>query len=101
MCIRDRSTDSIEEEDLIRFDHQDKTFCVYRLTDGFYATDGICTHEEVHLEDGLVIDDEIECPMHQGIFNIKSGEALSPPACEDLKTYPVKVDNDKIFIKIV
>ena len=36
------STDSIEEEDLIRFDHQDKTFCVYRLTDGFYATDGIC-----------------------------------------------------------
>ena len=31
------STDSIEEEDLIRFDHQDKTFCVYRLTDGFYA----------------------------------------------------------------
>ena len=53
-----------------------------------------------HLEDGLVMDDEIECPMHQGIFNIKSGEALSPPACEDLKTYPVKVDNDKIFIKI-
>ena len=37
------STDSIEEEDLIRFDHQDKTFCVYKLTDGFYATDGICT----------------------------------------------------------
>ena len=94
------STDSIEEEDLISFDHQDKTFCVYRLTDGFYATDGICTHEDVHLEDGLVMDDEIECPMHQGIFNIKSGEALSPPACDDLKTYPVKVDNDKIFIKI-
>ena len=94
------STDSIEEEALIRFDHQDKTFCVYRLTDGVYATDGICTHEAVHLEDGLVMDDEIECPMHQGIFNIKSGEALSPPACDDLKTYPVKVDNDKIFIKI-
>ena len=92
--------DSIEEEDLIRFDHQDKTFCVYRLADGFYATDGMCTHEAVHLEDGLVMDDEVECPMHQGIFNIKSGEALSPPACEDLKTYPVKVDNDKIFIKI-
>ena len=91
------STDSIEEEDLIRFDHQDKTFCVYKLTDGFYATDGICTHEAVHLEDGLVMDDEIECPMHQGIFNIKSGEALSPPACEDLKTYPVKVDNGKII----
>ena len=93
-------TNSIDEEDVIRFDHQEKTFCIYRLKDGFYATDGICTHEAVHLEDGLVMDDEIECPMHQGIFNIKSGEAVSPPACKDLKTYPVKIDNDKIFIKL-
>lgn len=93
-------TNSIDEEDVIRFDHQEKTFCIYRLKDGFYATDGICTHEAVHLEDGLVMDDEIECPMHQGIFNIKSGEAISPPACKDLKTYPVKIDNDKIFIKL-
>ena len=93
-------TDSIEEEDLIRFDHGDRTSCIYRLSDGYYATDGICTHETVHLEDGLVMDDEIECPMHQGVFNIKSGEAITPPACDDLKTYPVKVDNNKIFVKI-
>ena len=46
------------------------------------------------------MDDEIECPMHQGVFNIKSGEAISPPACEDLKTYPVKVENDLVYINI-
>ena len=93
-------SDSIDMEDLIRFDHDNKTFCVYRIEDGFYATDGMCTHEEVHLEDGLVMDDEIECPMHQGIFNIKTGEAISPPACDDLKTYPVKVENDLVYINI-
>ena len=92
--------DSIEMEDLIRFDHKDKTYCVYHIQDGFFATDGICTHEAVHLQEGLVMDDEIECPMHQGIFNIKTGKAISPPACEDLKTYQVKVENDKIYIKI-
>ena len=92
--------DSIDMEDLVRFDHADRTFCVYRLEDGYYATDGMCTHETVHLEDGLVMDGEIECPMHQGIFNIKSGEAISPPACEDLKTYPVKVENDLVYINI-
>ena len=54
----------------------------------------------MHLEDGLVMDDEIECPMHQGIFNIKSGKALSPPACEDLKTYPIKIEDEKIYIQI-
>ena len=93
-------SDSIDMEDLIRFDHSGKTFCVYRIEDGFYATDGICTHEAVHLEDGLVMDDEIECPMHQGILNIKTGEAISPPACDDLKTYPVKVENDLVYINI-
>ena len=94
------NANSIEMEDLIRFDHEDKTFCIYRLEDGYYATDGMCTHEAVHLEDGLVMDDEIECPMHQGAFNIKSGKAISPPACDDLKTYPVKVEENKIYIQI-
>jgi 3-phenylpropionate/trans-cinnamate dioxygenase ferredoxin subunit len=94
------TADNVEVEDIIRFDHNDKTFCVYKLEDGFYATDGICTHEAVHLEDGLVMDNEIECPMHQGVFDIKTGEAVSPPACDDLKTYPVKVEDNNIYIQI-
>ena len=91
---------SLEVEDICRFDHDDKTFCIYRLDEGFYATDGICTHESVHLEDGLVMDGEIECPMHQGVFDIKSGKAVSPPACEDLKTYSIKVEENKIYIQL-
>ena len=90
----------VEVEDIIRFDHENKTYCIYRLEDGYYATDGVCTHENVHLEEGLVIDDEIECPMHKGIFNIKTGKAISPPACDDLKTYQVKVENGKIYLKL-
>jgi 3-phenylpropionate/trans-cinnamate dioxygenase ferredoxin subunit len=94
------STENVDVEDIIRFDLNDKTYCIYRLEDGYFATDGICTHEAVHLEDGLVMDGEIECPMHQGIFDIKSGAAISPPACDDLKTYPVKVENDQVYIFI-
>ena len=94
------NTNEIDLEDTKRFDHDDKTFCIYRIEDGFFATDGLCTHEQVHLENGLVMDGEIECPMHQGIFDIKTGEAKSPPACEDLKTYSVKIEKDKIFIKL-
>tara|TARA_B110000483_G_scaffold57847_1_gene72376 strand:- start:1076 stop:1399 length:324 start_codon:yes stop_codon:yes gene_type:complete len=92
--------DDIDMEDLIRFDNENSTYCIYKIEDGFYATDGICTHENVHLEDGLVMDGEIECPMHQGIFDIKTGKAKSPPACVDLKTYPVKSENGNIFIQI-
>ena len=91
----------VEVEDILRLDHENKTYCIYRLEDGYYATDGTCTHEAVHLEEGFVMDDEIECPMHQGIFNIKTGKAISPPACEDLKTYSVKVEEGKIYIQII
>ncbi|MDB9776638.1 non-heme iron oxygenase ferredoxin subunit [Alphaproteobacteria bacterium] len=92
--------EDIDMDDLIRFDFGEATFCIYKIKDGFYATDGICTHEAVHLEDGLVTDGEIECPMHQGIFDIKTGKAKSAPACVDLKTYPVKSEEGKIFIQI-
>ena len=90
----------IEMDDLKRFDHKENTFCIYKIKDGIYATDGLCTHEEVHLEDGLVMHGEIECPMHQGIFDIKSGKAVSEPACVDLKIYETKVEGGKIYIKL-
>ena len=93
-------TNEIDLEDLKRFDYENNSVCIYRLENGFFATDGICTHEQVHLEDGLVMHGEIECPMHQGIFDIKTGKAVSPPACEDLKTYAVKVETNKIYIKL-
>lgn len=93
------ATDDIEEEDLIRFDHKDRTFAVYHGPDGtFYCTDGLCTHEQVHLAGGLVMDYEIECPKHNGTFDYRSGQALRAPACVNLNTYPVKVENGRVLI---
>ncbi len=92
--------DDIDEEDVMRFDHGEDTFAIYRTEDGYFATAGLCTHEEVHLEDGLVIEDVIECPLHQGRFNVRTGEALSAPACVNLKTYPVKVDGRRVMMDL-
>ena len=93
--------DDVEEEDVIRFDHDGRTFAIYRSPDDeYFATDGLCTHEKVHLADGLVMDETIECPKHNGRFNYKSGKALRAPVCVDLKTYPVKVEGGKVMIDI-
>ena len=92
--------DSIEIEDLIRFDHAEKTFCVYRLEDGYYATDGMCTHEDEHLESGLVIGTVVECPLHQGRFDIPTGKALGAPVCVNLITYVVKKEDGNIYLNI-
>ena len=92
---------AIDEEDVIRFDHEGQTYAIYRSGDDeYFATDGLCTHEQVHLADGLVMDDIIECPMHNGRFNYKTGEAKGAPVCVNLKTYPVKVEAGKVLVQL-
>lgn len=92
--------DAIDDEDVVRFDHQDRTFAVYSLDGKAYATDGLCTHEKIHLADGLVMGNVIECPKHNGRFNLTTGKALGAPVCVNLKTYPVKVEGGRVFIDI-
>lgn len=91
----------VDEEDVIRFDHGAWTFAIYRSPDNeYFATDGLCTHEKVHLADGLVMDDLIECPKHNGRFSYKTGEAKGAPVCIDLRTYEVRVEGGKVLVKI-
>lgn len=93
--------DEIDEEDVIRFDHKDVSLAVYRTDDDvYYATDGFCTHERVHLSNGLVMGKIIECPKHNGRFDYTTGVAKKTPACVDLRTYPVKVEAGKVYVKL-
>ena len=94
-------TGDIDEEDVIRFDHEGKTFAVYHSPEGeFFATDGLCTHEHTCLADGLVMGDIIECPKHNGRFNYKTGKAKGAPVIVDLKTFATRVDGDTVLIDI-
>jgi len=93
--------EDVEQEDVIRFDHAGRTFAIYRSPDDeYFATEGLCTHEKVHLADGLVMDEIIECPKHNGRFNYKTGAARGAPVCVNLKTYPVKVEAGKIYLQL-
>ena len=93
--------DDIDEEDVMPFNHSEQTFAIYRCPKGeVFATSGLCTHERIHLADGLVMDDIIECPKHNGRFNYKNGKALGAPVCEHLKTFPTKVENDVIYLEL-
>jgi apoptosis-inducing factor 3 len=73
---------------------------LYRLGDEIFATHGICTHALAFLSDGWVEDGKIECPLHQGQFDIRTGKALCSPVTEDLRVYPVKRDGDDILINL-
>ncbi len=82
------SADDIEQEDLIGFKHGGQDYAIYRSPDDkYYATAGHCTHEIVLLAGGLVMDQIIECPRHNGRFDYRTGEAKGAPACVNLKTF--------------
>jgi MocE subfamily Rieske [2Fe-2S] domain protein len=83
-------TDKIQKNEVIRFDCDDSTFAVYQTENGnYYATDGMCTHANMHLAEGLVLGDQIECAKHNGRFKIADGSVQRAPVCVGLKTYKV------------
>ena len=95
------SIDDIETEDLMRFDHACRSFAIYRSPDDeFFCTDGHCTHERVHLADGLVMDYVVECPKHNGQFDYRTGEAVRAPVCVNLATFQTRVEDGQVQIFI-
>lgn len=76
----------------------EKSIAIYRLNDQLFATSNICTHEHAFLSDGYVENDCIECPLHQAVFHIPTGELRSGPSCDNLQTFPVKSENGEVFV---
>ncbi len=93
-------TGDLDDEEVMGVSVNGKDIALYRIEGEFYATDGICTHEYVGLSDGYVEGDIIECPMHGGKFEIKTGKPANAPVTVGLKTYKVKIDGDTVYIGI-
>ena len=94
--IKTCNVDDIEPEDVIRFDHGDRTFAIYRTNGRQILCHRWFLHApEVHLAGGFVMDNLIECPKHNGRFDFTTGQAKGAPVCVDLKTYPIKLKTVK------
>ncbi len=88
--------------EVIRFDHGRKTFALYRDAEGqMYATDGVCTHGNTHLSEGLVIGKTIECSKHNGRFHLVDGSPARAPICRGLATYSVAEIGTRIRVNVV
>lgn len=100
--IRTCASAELRPADVIRFDYGQKTYALYRDAEGtLYATDGICTHGNTHLADGLVKDKIIECPKHNGRFHLIDGSPARPPVCRALATYPVEEREGELYLNVV
>ncbi|AWT54193.1 non-heme iron oxygenase ferredoxin subunit [Mycolicibacterium smegmatis] len=92
--------DIVDDDDVVQLMTGGHRLAIYKINGTIYVTDDRCTHQEASLADGYLDGTTIECPRHQGVFDICTGKALGPPLETNLRTYPVKIDDGRVLIDV-
>ena len=90
----------VPEGDVIGVMVAGKDIALFEVDGEVFATDNICSHGHARLSDGFLEGREIECPLHQGRFDVCSGQALCAPLTENIKTYTVRIENMRVMLKL-
>ena len=94
------STDEVAPGAALRVETEGLTLAVFNVSGQFFVTDDLCTHGPGSLSEGYLEDDVIECNFHNGQFNVRTGEVVSPPCMVPIKIYPVMVVDGKVTIEV-
>jgi len=87
-------------DDVIGVPVAGRDIAVYTVEGEVFATDNTCTHGQARLCDGFLDGHEIECPLHQGKFDVRDGRPTCEPATEGLRSYPVKIEGSRVYINL-
>jgi nitrite reductase/ring-hydroxylating ferredoxin subunit len=90
---------SVAPGNALKVEAGDLVLAVFNVDGEFYVTDDLCTHGPGSLSEGYIEDDVVECNFHNGQFNIKTGEVVSPPCMIPIKTYKTTVENGRVVIE--
>jgi naphthalene 1,2-dioxygenase ferredoxin component len=93
--------DAIPEEDVIAISVAGKEIALYEVAGEIYATDNLCTHGAARLSDGFLEGREIECPLHQGKFDVCTGKALCAPVTQNIRIYATRVERNRVFLNLL
>lgn len=90
----------IEPGELMYIEVGDEFVCLINMDGEIHAINDTCTHEDASLSDGTIIDGEIECPLHGGAFDIRTGEPTAFPVVVAIEKYDVRIEGDEIQVKV-
>ena len=94
------NTSEVEAGGALRVEKDDLVLAVFNVDGEFFVTDDACTHGPGSLSEGYVEGDVVECNFHNGQFNIRTGEVVSPPCMVPVKTYRTVVEDGKVFVEV-
>ena len=92
------SVDDLEPGEMTYVEVGDEPVCLINLDGEFYAISDVCTHQEASLSDGEIVGDEIECPLHGGAFDIRTGQPVAFPVVVPVQTFRVRVVGDEVQV---
>lgn len=92
--------DAVPADDVIGVEAAGRDIALYDVEGALYATDNLCTHGRARMCDGFLEGHEIECPLHQGRFDVRDGKALCAPLTENLRCYPVRVEGGRVWLAV-
>jgi nitrite reductase/ring-hydroxylating ferredoxin subunit len=93
------STADVAPGNALKVEAGDLILAVFNVEGEFYVTDDTCTHGPGSLSEGYIEDEVVECNFHNGQFNIKTGEVVSPPCMIPIKTYRTVVEDGRVLIE--
>lgn len=94
------SRDAVPDGGVICVVAGDTELALYGVAGAVYATDILCTHGQALLCEGKLEGFEIECPLHQGRFDVRDGSATYEPATDPVRSYPVNIENGRILVDL-
>ena len=77
-----------------------RDIALFRIGDAVYATDNLCTHGHARLCEGFIEGHEIECPQHQGRFDLRTGAPTRAPVTDGVQTYPVRMEGGQVYLAL-
>ena len=92
--------EQLNQSDVTAVNVQGREIALYEIDGQIYATDNLCTHGAGRMSDGFFDGLEIECPLHQGRFDVSTGQAMCAPLTENIRVYPVRIEHDRVFINL-
>lgn len=94
------SADDLPTDDVQGLIVAGRDIAIYAVGSEVYATDNLCTHGNARLCDGFLEGHEIECPLHQGKFDVRNGQPTCDPVTEALRSYPIKIEGGRVLLQI-
>ena len=94
------STDDLRADDVMCIAVAGRDIAIHAVDGAVYATDNVCTHGHARLCDGFLDGHEIECPLHQGKFDVRSGAPTCAPVTDAIRSYPVKIEGGRVWLAL-